>query len=491
MPHIRWSRPVDGAFATRADWHGHAVPGSADAAVLDAAGPAFTVTAARSVRVKSLRMSANAALVVSGTKAQPTVFKARAGSGTGVEAGTITIGDFARFAVGGNLDNTGTIALASTFNEPPHDGAATLVIKRDTTLTGGGTVTLSGRMGDVIGGRGTTLVNVDNTISGAGEIGAPSGYSGRPGLNLVNEAAGVIDATCRGGLQIAGGLVGGGSLVNDGLIEDTGGSLVIADMRITGEGTIAIAGPHLFAQLSGCTLAGQTLIVAAGSGLSVVNTGGDIASLTVGKAGAAGFGVGGGAVTVTGDLANDGTISSDADLTVDGAVRGSGKLIIYAGTADFAGAFDQDVVFAESGERPAPVLELARSRAYGGQVSNFAAGDTFDLRDIGFESAGEATYSGTAASGVLTVTDGTHTARITLVGDYIGQTFTADDDGQGGVTVSLAAGDAQRPPAAPSPHLFAAAAAGLGATAGLAREPPPAHAEAWRAPIAAPRMQEA
>ncbi|MEO8926002.1 MAG: hypothetical protein ABI306_02455, partial [Caulobacteraceae bacterium] len=81
------------------------------------------------------------------------------------------------------------------------------------------------------------------------------------------------------------------------------------------------------------------------------------------------------------------------------------------------------------------------------------------------------TFSGTATSGTLTVTDGTHTAHITLIGDYRSSTFTASSDGHGGVTIHDPA-PAQR---------FIAAAAGLGAGGGAAvsvthdiwRTPPP------------------
>ena len=62
-------------------------------------------------------------------------------------------------------------------------------------------------------------------------------------------------------------------------------------------------------------------------------------------------------------------------------------------------------------------------------------GTSFDLRDIGFVSANEATFVGGSSGGVLTVTDGTHTAHITLLGDYTTSTFVASSDGSGGVII--------------------------------------------------------
>ena len=77
-------------------------------------------------------------------------------------------------------------------------------------------------------------------------------------------------------------------------------------------------------------------------------------------------------------------------------------------------------------------------------------------------SAGEATYSGTKTGGVLTVTDGTHTAQIHLTGNYLSSTFVASSDGHGGVTIV----DPPATAALPPPHQLIAAMAGLGADRG-------------------------
>ena len=58
-----------------------------------------------------------------------------------------------------------------------------------------------------------------------------------------------------------------------------------------------------------------------------------------------------------------------------------------------------------------------------------------DLVDIGFVNANEATFSGTATGGTLSVTDGTHIAKIALLGNYLASTFVAQSDGHGGTIV--------------------------------------------------------
>jgi hypothetical protein len=59
---------------------------------------------------------------------------------------------------------------------------------------------------------------------------------------------------------------------------------------------------------------------------------------------------------------------------------------------------------------------------------------------------------------VLTVTDGTHTANITLAGNFSNSTFTPSGDGHGGTTIV-------DPPAFASAALFASQAATMGTSA--------------------------
>jgi hypothetical protein len=89
---------------------------------------------------------------------------------------------------------------------------------------------------------------------------------------------------------------------------------------------------------------------------------------------------------------------------------------------------------------------------------------TLDLDDIRFVDSGEATFSGTAAGGVLTVTDGAHTAHITLKGDYRGATFVASKDGFGGTDVVAQKANAFAAPV----DAFIAAMAGLASPGGEA-----------------------
>jgi hypothetical protein len=180
--------------------------------------------------------------------------------------------------------------------------------------------------------------------------------------------------------------------------------------------------------------------------------------------------LGKGGVIVGGTLDNTGKLYADGGtLTLDGAVVGAGTGLINGGELYAKSTFVEDVAFTGL----TGVLELADSRTYSGKITGFSKTGTnsLDLLDIAFGTKTKATYSGTLTSGILSVTDGTHTAKIVLVGNYETSTFTLSSDGHGGTKVV--------DPTAP-PHAFIAAMAGFGAPGGTAS----AGAEPWRNPAA-------
>ena len=89
-------------------------------------------------------------------------------------------------------------------------------------------------------------------------------------------------------------------------------------------------------------------------------------------------------------------------------------------------------------------------------------------------SAGEASFSGTKASGVLTVSDGTHIAHITLIGDFRHTAFVTSNTGAG-VAVQASGGAALA-----SPHPFVAAMAAMPSAGEAAPVMADAHAKPWR-----------
>jgi hypothetical protein len=93
------------------------------------------------------------------------------------------------------------------------------------------------------------------------------------------------------------------------------------------------------------------------------------------------------------------------------------------------------ITFASSG---GGTLRLDDAIQYGGLVAGFGLPDQLDLTGISFVSgitSANFVESGGNTSGTLTVTDGTHTAQITLLGQYVTGNFHLQNDGHGGTLV--------------------------------------------------------
>ncbi|WP_292491896.1 VCBS domain-containing protein [Mesorhizobium sp.] len=158
--------------------------------------------------------------------------------------GAMTIGDGALLPLSGTVNNSGTISLDST-------GSETLlqVIQHGVTLEGGGQVVLSDSAFNIISGTGpdVTLTNVDNTISGAGQLGDGMLSLDNRGAIIASGSnalvidtggsvvanSGTLEATGSGGLVIAGGVA------NSGMLEANGGNIVIHG-AVTGDGDATI-----------------------------------------------------------------------------------------------------------------------------------------------------------------------------------------------------------------------------------------------------------
>ncbi|KRP98785.1 hypothetical protein AOQ73_20595 [Bradyrhizobium pachyrhizi] len=105
---------------------------------------------------------------------------------------------------------------------------------------------------------------------------------------------------------------------------------------------------------------------------------------------------------------------------------------IAAGTTlELTGASNAAVTFLGS----TGTLKLDNSASFTGTVAGMSGSDTIDFANINFANVQTPTFSGNASGGTLTVTDGTVTASIALLGNYMASTFTASSDGHGGTSV--------------------------------------------------------
>src|SRR4029077_467064 len=161
----------------------------------------------------------------------------------------------------GTINNSGTILLNSTGN------FTDLRIADGTMLTGGGSVILSdspnNRIYGTLNSGAETLTNVNNTISGAGQIGVSNS------IEFINQSAGVINATSATNALIItpttnGTLVSanGGGFVNQGLLEATAaGGLVLSGGQFNNKGAMieAIGSGHNVLLENNVTISGGTL----------------------------------------------------------------------------------------------------------------------------------------------------------------------------------------------------------------------------------------
>jgi hypothetical protein len=248
-------------------------------------------------------------------------------------------------------------------------------------------------------------------------VGAPGVILSGAGKILLNALSSVItSAAGQATLTNLDNLIRGSGLLGKGLLTLINGV----------NGTIAGAGP-----------AGLVI----DTGLTAIENAGVITAVKDGQ------------TLIKSIIDNTGALESQGGtLTALNAVTGPGQGIVRGGMLVFGLSFAQNVIFQGAG-----VLQLAQSQSYTGTISGFSktGATSLDLRDIGFVNPGEATYSGTGSGGVLTVTDGAHTAQVAMTGDYLGTTFVAESDGHGGADII----DQATPGA--KVHGFIAAAAAL------------------------------
>ena len=187
-------------------------------------------------------------------------------------AGSVTIGDGAMLPLSGIINNTGTIALDSA-------GSTTTLelIQNGITLQGGGQVILSDSDANIISGAfpGVTLTNVDNTISGAGQLGdwqtilVNEGTIVATGTHALTIDTGSNVVTNSGTLEAtgSGGLIVNSDISNSGLIWTDGGNITF-NGAVTGTGSALISG-------------GATLEFAAASSVNVTFAGDNFGTLVL------------------------------------------------------------------------------------------------------------------------------------------------------------------------------------------------------------------
>ena len=216
-------------------------------------------------------------------------------------SGAIIASAGATLTASGALDNSGSVDLTggASGRTEMFVGASGL------TLTGGGTVQFNGAF--LGANTAATLTNVDNTIVGSSSS-LSGGYLGAGPLTIVNEAAGVIEATGPFGLVLATNVTNSGLIESTGITEPGGGLVIVgATIDDSSGGTVLAAGSTVFVS-SGGEFIGGTLSSSDGGAIEVL----DVAGLD------------GGATQLT----NAGTIDvpDNKILTLQGVIDNTGQI---------------------------------------------------------------------------------------------------------------------------------------------------------------------
>lgn len=282
---------------------------------------------------------------------------------TTVEPGAaVAVGDWS-LAAGARLTiAAGGLAFAGVLDwagDATLGGSATLslggsAILHGATVAGGGTLVTSGPVSD-------TAAAIEGTVTWRNE-----GEARISGTSVLSAGATLVN-TARGAIDLAG-TISGGTLVNDGVLDDSGVGMVTA--AITNVGTIEVA-------------AGRLLLDGPVAGA-------------------------GGTISLRGNA---------VALVLGGAV-GNGQVVAFAG--------------------PRGTLQLDDAGAFDGGLAGFAAHDRIDLAGFAHGSGEHLGFkeNGSFTAGLLTVTDGSLVARITLFGQYNAAWFALASDGAGGSIVT-------------------------------------------------------
>jgi hypothetical protein len=214
------------SWNTPGNWSMSHTPTSDDVTYVDTATPVgLDVSQLSDASVGGLHVSAQSEIDLTAS--------GHAGSfavdGALINLGKILLADNTTLEASGAIHNSGKITIdAATEGLHGAPPGATLLIDGTVMLDGHGTITLDGTNDRVTGTYSetttSTLENVDNVINGFGKLGDDH-------LHLINDAAGIIDAT---GLLI---IDTDHTITNNGLLEAaTGGTLVIDD-AVVGAGS--------------------------------------------------------------------------------------------------------------------------------------------------------------------------------------------------------------------------------------------------------------
>ena len=323
---VAWANDVNGNWTTAADWTPRTVPGINDNVSIAASGTkAYKVTSAANVTVNSILTGATATLDLTGG-----TFTTLNGTGSGTNAGTVTVGGAAALDIDGAFVNAATglisaAALGATVTLDGGsiaDGTAKIVAGATLQATGGPSdpsaltgMTVTDK-GTLLATNDTTLTLADTTVSASGGV-VEASDSGNATIALSNATIdnGTLETIDNGVIET----VAGTNSVLDAVTISAGttvtvvdGSMLTLQGEITDDGSIAVDSTGdqtaVVVSASGATLAGGGTVSLSDNGSNIILPAAPGAKLTNDDTifGAGEIGNGNGDLT----LANKGTIDA-------------------------------------------------------------------------------------------------------------------------------------------------------------------------------------
>jgi hypothetical protein len=356
----------------------------------------------------------------------------RIGSGPVTNAGLLESTGGSQLDLKGQITNTASGVIGAF-------GAGSSVLLDGLQGPGGGPASVSGGTLETGSGGGQIFVYGDVTLDGSNghpvtNTGSLSAYP-NPNVDSNLTLLGTINNTGTIALNLSsvqtitvgtGGvtLAGSGSVT----LPDTTANEIIGagtSTTLTNQNTISgagtIGGDGLLLNNQGVIHANGTNPLIVDTGASAVTNSGTLEATNNSTLFVASN------VNNTGQLiANNGT-----DIFA-GAVSGNGTATVQgAGSIEFGSTTTSNVTFGAGGGTV--TFDAASTLTGKVSITGFALGDTIDLADIKY---GTSAPSLTFSKGVLTVSDGTDTAKLKMVGNYTLANFNVAQDGSGGTLLT-------------------------------------------------------
>jgi hypothetical protein len=316
--------------------------------------------------------------------------------------------------IAGTYANDTIVATNATLISPDHiDGGGGA---NSLTLSGGGTFDL---------GAPATLANIQTVSASEGQ--APTSGSSPTGIQTIYMRSG-LNVT----LNVASGTPAGGNS-NPETITIYGAS--DSSTFNLGKGTdnvvLGSAAETVNASATGTALI-QGLSTQAGA-LITGNTQATTQLEITDSGGTATLNAADTQLTVKLDGATNLTLSKMGFITADGSVGGSTLTALAANQTLLGGVGDTLVGASVFGD----LFKGTSILMNGDSIKNFGGTDLIDLTDINESKVTGLSYTPGSGSGVLTVTDGTHSASLTMIGTYTKADFGFKTDGATGTLVTF------------------------------------------------------